>query len=333
MTAHSLNYCLKTGIHYNHQHKKEIHLYHGGRDTDTFYLHEKLRQMEQQHANFHYHECISGNSTLTDSRHAGRVHEIAFARHKDLRGWHVYIAGLAEMVDSGVLLAAEHGAAPETIHADAFSMRDLREGTGRGGKQPATTLANDDKAKYPPPDPELWTALHEGELLTEVLTDFYGRVFQDDRLSSFFQGVTRQRLIEKQYLFVRQILTGEKIYFGDRPRNSHHWMVISDDLFDYRAEIMVDCLRKHGLPEPMIHRFREMEEFYRCDIVKSAPFARVMGDVELPFEGFGEITMDVGTLCDNCEREVAAGEKVIYHVRLGKIYCSDCNSPHSHQVE
>lgn len=210
-----------------------------------------------------------------------------------------------EMPDSGELLSAEHG-----------------------GKQPAATLAKGDKAKYPPPDPELWTALREGELLTEVLTDFYTRVYQDARLASFFEGVTRQRLIEKQFLFTRQILTGEKIYFGDRPRNTHHWMVISDDLFDYRDEIMLTCLRKHGLPEPMIQRFREMEAFYRPDIVKSAPFARVMGEVELPFEGFGEITMDVGTLCDTCEREVAVGEKVIYHVRLGKIYCSDCSSQH-----
>jgi hypothetical protein len=82
----------------------------------------------------------------------------------------------------------------------------------------------------------------------------------------------------------------------------------------------------------MIHRFREIEEFFRGDIVKSAPYPRLMGDVEIPFEGFGEITMDVGTLCDACEREVTIGEKVIYHMRLGKIYCSDCSAQHHHEV-
>jgi ferredoxin/truncated hemoglobin YjbI len=186
--------------------------------------------------------------------------------------------------------------------------------------------------KYPPPDPDLWAALRNGELLMEVLDDFYNLVFHDDHLASFFHGVTKQRSIEKQYLFARQILTGEKIYFGDRPRNAHHWMVISDDLFDYRSKIMLTCLRKHGLAEPMVQRFREMEEFYRRDIVKSTPFAKVMGDVELPFEGFDEITMDVGTLCDTCGREVAAGEHVIYHVRIGKVYCSDCSSQREHEV-
>ena len=192
--------------------------------------------------------------------------------------------------------------------------------------------ANSEDAKYPPPDAELWTALHEGELLMAVLKDFYGRVFQDERMSSFFHGVTKQRSIEKQYLFMRQILTGEKIYFGERPRNAHHWMVISDELFDYRSGIMLACLREHGLPEPMVQRFREIEEFYRRDIVKPAPVPRLMGDIELPLDGFDELVMDVGTMCDSCEREIAAGEKVSYHVRIGKVYCSDCSSQHHREV-
>ncbi len=320
---------IRDALHNRHQ--EEIHLYHGGRDTDRFYLREELRQLERQHANFHYHECISGNPAPPDGAHAGRAHEVAFAQHPDLHGWHVYLAGLAEMVDSGETLAAKHGAAPEAIHTDAFALRDLRK-TKRDAPPPPALAAGEDAAKYPPPDPELWAALRDGELLMEVLQDFYGRVFQDERMSSFFHGVTKQRSIEKQYLFTRQILTGEKIYFGERPRNAHHWMVISDDLFDYRSNIMQTCLREHGLAEPMVQRFRQLEEFYRRDIVKSKPFPRMLGDIEMPLDGFEELVMDVGALCDSCGREVAAGEKVIYHVRIGKIYCSDCSSQHHHPV-
>lgn len=205
----------------------------------------------------------------------------------------------------------------EIVPPDSASARKKPE-----RDQPRT----ENEARYPPPDAELWAALGNGELLMAALQDFYGRVFEDERMSSFFHGVTKQRSIEKQYLFVRQILTGEKIYFGERPRNAHHWMVISDELFDYRSNIMLTCLRAQGLPETMVQRFRELEEFYRRDIVKAAPFPRRMGDVELPLDGFDELVMDVGSLCDSCGREVAAGEKVIYHVRIGKIYCSDCSS-------
>jgi ferredoxin/truncated hemoglobin YjbI len=186
--------------------------------------------------------------------------------------------------------------------------------------------ATPESPDYPPADPGLWAALREGEMLMAALQELYERVFNDPRLSSFFEGVTRQRAIEKQYLFLRQVLTGEKVYFGDRPRNAHHWMVISDELFDHRANLMLDCLRAQGLPEDMVQRFHQVEEFYRRDIVKAAPVAKMMGDIELPLDGFEELTMDVGTLCDSCEREVEPGEKVIYHVRIGKVYCSDCSA-------
>jgi ferredoxin-NADP reductase/ferredoxin/truncated hemoglobin YjbI len=315
------------------QHKQEIHLYHGGRDVDRFYMRKILREMECFYSNFHYHECISENVPMPEGVHPGYVHEVAFTQHPDVRGWQVYLAGLAEMVDAGEQLAVEHGAAPEAIHTDAFALRDLRKSSRDAPDQQAAPAdVDNDRDKYPPPDPELWKALHEGELLTEVLKDFYTRVYQDEKLASFFEGVTKQRLIEKQYLFTRQILTGEKIYFGDRPRNTHHWMVISEDLFDYRSNIMETCLRAHGLPEPMVHRFMAIEEFYRHDIVKEKAFPRMLGDIERPLEGFDELIMDVGTLCDTCGREVAAGEKIIYHVRLGKIYCSDCSEPHHHEV-
>jgi len=318
---------VRDALHHNHRH--EIHLYHGGRNQDRFYLHDQLRELEQAHSNFHYYECISGTAAVPENTCAGRADEVAFARHQNVHHWNVYLAGLAEMVDNGTLLAARHGAAPHDIHSDAFTLRDLRQNSRSDShKKPE----EDDSAKYPPPDAALWAALQDGKLLTTVLTDFYTLVYADEKLASFFSGVTKQRLIEKQYLFIRQILTGEKVYFGDRPRNSHHWMVISDELFDHRESLMLHCLQKHGLPEPMIQRFMEMEGFYRRDIVKATPFARVVGGIEKPFEGFDEITMDVGTLCDSCIREVEAGEKVIYHVRIGKIYCSDCSTRHHHEI-
>jgi ferredoxin-NADP reductase/truncated hemoglobin YjbI len=308
---------LRDALH--QQHQGDIHLYHGGRSTERFYLRDTLRQMAQQHPHFHYHECLSSYPSPPEGVYAGRADDIAFAHHPDLRGWQVYLAGLPNMVEQGQLRAVAQGATPDAVHTDAF-------GELNRVQLPVTQMPPSDEGRYPPPDLALWTALREGEMLMAVLRDFYHRVFHDDRLASFFHGVTEQRAIEKQFLFMRQILTGEKIYFGERPRNAHHWMVISDELFDYRAEIMVQCLREHDLSEAMIHRFRAVEEFFRRDIVKTIPFARKMGDVEVPFEGFGEMTMDEGSLCDACEREVSVGEKVIYHVRLGKIYCADCST-------
>jgi ferredoxin/truncated hemoglobin YjbI len=181
-----------------------------------------------------------------------------------------------------------------------------------------------EQRKYPEPDLELWEVLGEGHLLSKVLRDFYNHVYDDARLSPFFKDVTKQRLIEKQYNFMYQILTGKDVYFGERPRNAHHWMVISDELLDYREELMELCLRRFGVPEKFIERLRAIEEIYRKDIVKNKPWNKILFGKEMPVEGFDEITLDSATLCDSCQQEISIGTLVQYHVRLGKVYCEPC---------
>ena len=174
------------------------------------------------------------------------------------------------------------------------------------------------------PDPDMWKALDEGRLLNIILDDFYTRAYDDERLAPYFRGVTKQRAIEKQYLFLRQQFTGEKVYFGDRPRNAHHWMVINDELFDYREDLMLNCLRRHGMSEDCILRWRAMEERFRSDIVKDKPWKKEIDGMELPLDGYGESMLEVGSLCDSCGGEIEAGVTVRYHLRLGSVYCPSC---------
>lgn len=177
------------------------------------------------------------------------------------------------------------------------------------------------------PDVKMWEALHKGKLLREILEDFYTRVYADSHLSGFFEGVTKERAIEKQYSFLRSIFTGEKSYFGDHPRTAHHWMVISHELFDYREALMESCLRDHGLPEHLIGKWRRIEEVFRSAIVKSKPFELSFGGVKRPVEGYYREKVEVGTLCDSCSEEIGCGQEVTFHVRTGKLYCHSCTPP------
>jgi truncated hemoglobin YjbI len=170
----------------------------------------------------------------------------------------------------------------------------------------------------------MWGALQSGDGLSEILLDFYSRVYDDPRLAPFFEGVTRARAIEKQYQFLRQIFTGEPVYFGDRPRNAHHWMVISDELFDHREALMETCLRRYGLADHLVTRWRTVEEAFRKQIVKAEPRGKRIGGVELPFEGYEPICFSVGFVCDGCAGPVEQGAIARYHVRTGRTYCSRC---------
>lgn len=175
------------------------------------------------------------------------------------------------------------------------------------------------------PDPELWRALGGG-VLQRILEDFYARVYDDPRLGPFFEGVTRERAVEKQYNFLMELFTGERVYFGARPRNAHHWMVISHELFDYREDLLAEVCRAHGLGEEHIARWRRADEIFRKQIVKDVPVPLKLGGQALPLEGYESLVLSAGALCDGCHAEIQAGDEVRYHVRLGTTFCSRCSS-------
>ncbi len=183
------------------------------------------------------------------------------------------------------------------------------------------------------PDAEMWDALGKGKKLKIILDYFYQQVYQDEKLSPFFINSTEKHSSEKQYSFMRQKFSGEKCFFGDRPKNAHHWMVISDALFDYRETLLIKCLRKYGLAEHLIQRWIELDESFRSDIVKDKPQEKIINGIVYPLDGFDVLKIDEGTLCDGCNQAIEKNEIVRYHLRLGLTYCTQCmNSKSSKQV-
>lgn len=174
------------------------------------------------------------------------------------------------------------------------------------------------------PNPELWEALERGPKLRRILESFYAVVYCDERLAPFFHATTIEWAIDHQYAFLAEIFTGERMFFGDRPRNAHHWMVITDELFDHREAVMERTLRAHGLSDEHVRAWRAVEETYRAHIVKDRPFARMRNGVPMPLEGMERLTLEAGGLCDGCARVIERGGECSYHVRTGKALCGVC---------
>lgn len=300
-------------------HKGPIHLYHAAANADDCYLHKELQTLATEHPNLHYSGVIRGEAP--EGFRSGELGDLVLADNPQLQGWRAFLAGAPSMVEGIKPRLFAAGLQPEECFSDLFFGTEVEEGTATSSGCPVTSGST---AEMFPPDAEMWQALDDGARLSAILNDFYTQVYDDPRLSPFFHGVTRQRAVEKQYLFMRQLFTGEKVYFGDRPRNAHHWMVISNDLFDYREGIMVATLRRHGLPEHLVERWRTVEESFRGDIVKDKPVPKKIGDIELPLDGYEELELDCGAMCDSCGEAIEAGEKIRYHVRLGEVYCPIC---------
>lgn len=175
-------------------------------------------------------------------------------------------------------------------------------------------------------DPDLWATLGHGQQVREILEDFYTRVYDDSLLAPFFANVTKERVTGKQYSFLHDEMTGGHAYFGDNMLNVHHWMVISEAVFDHRQQLMETVLREHALTESQVARWMYFEERHRHDIVKDAPQQRLFGEHPMPLDGYQEEVLSCGAVCDHCGVVVEAGETVLYHLRLGTISCPNCRT-------
>ena len=204
--------------------------------------------------------------------------------------------------------------APDSLFGACFQLR------GPFPSEPAT------ECPVRPTNPALWAALDDGRLVRAVLETFYRKVYADPLLSPYFERVTMERVIGKQYAFLMQSITGEAVYIGDRPRNSHHWMVIPDSVFDHRQKLMLDAQHEHGLSDELIEQWAAYEEHFRPDIVKYSPWPKRIGDQVIDTERYDTVRLDEATVCDHCGSEIDAGTEVRYHLRLGKVSCSRCSA-------
>jgi len=296
-------------------HAAGITLYHGVREPAELYLHDLLSALAARHPGFRYVPCVSrprAGAALPEGVLAGRVTAAAFGAGEDLAGAELFLCGAPAMVEDARCLGVGAGIARARIHADPFE-----HGAAPEPRDAAKIAAI-------APDAELWDALERGPRLTRILDAFYRRVYADERLSPFFDGLPREQVVAKQYAFLADLFSGSRNYFGLNPYNAHHWMVISDELFDHREALFEQALREDGLPERLVRRWAALHERFRAEIVKPvARGLRVRGE-EHPVRVHAVGTLDIDAVCDGCGAEIKAGQPSRYQYRLGTLHCARC---------
>ncbi len=298
-------------------HRGGIWFYHGVREAADCYSREACQALSAAHPEFRYELVVTAAPAS-----AARLVELAFAREADYSAAACFLFGNPDMVQDARVSAIAKGVSRERVFADPFTM------LGQGGMGEYPAPKDREKLHALPPDPELWTALGEGQLLLEILEEFYTRVYADPRLAPFFHRITRQRAIEKQYEFLRDVLSGTRDYFGARPYNAHHWMVISDELFDYREELFFECVRARGMSEHLVRRWAAIDELFRPELVKASPRGLLLDGVEQAVPQDTDELLSEDSLCDGCEQELKAGTTARFVQRTGQLFCPTCVNTH-----
>ncbi len=295
------------------EHRPSIEIYHGASCPEDLYLESKLQELTDAHDNLSYIRCISDPEYGDGPWFSGHVTDAAFGADRDLAAHVVYLCGNPDMVYDARYHAIGAGVRRQNILSDPFV-----------SDKPYWPQDNEKLAAIEP-DPEMWEALEQGKKLRAILRDLYDQIYDDPRLSPFFHNSTKERAISKQYEFLASIFNEGASYFGLLPFNAHHWMIISDELFDYREDLLEDCIRRHEIPEHLIRRWMSIQELFRREIVKSSERGMIVDGTETLKTGYSRETLAIGSLCDGCQRELPGGTEGIMHRRTGEFYCKSCN--------
>jgi CDP-4-dehydro-6-deoxyglucose reductase len=107
-------------------HKGPIHLYHGGRTPAQLYYIEELRQLAREHANFHYHPCVSEPGNATGFLQ-GRLEPLVESGldAKVLPQTRVYLCGAPDFVYAMRKRMFLKGLRTPHIHCDPFTEREV----------------------------------------------------------------------------------------------------------------------------------------------------------------------------------------------------------------
>lgn len=113
----------------------------------------------------------------------------------------------------------------------------------------------------------IYAEIGGSDAVDAVVSEFYDRVFADDRLVHFFEGMDMAALHAHQVQFISAVAGGPVEYTGDDMREAHAHLTIDDTDFDAVAEHLEAALRENGVCEENIEAIMTEVEALRNPIV------------------------------------------------------------------
>ena len=126
-------------------------------------------------------------------------------------------------------------------------------------------------------------------MIEKVVELFYDKVYAHPWIGQYFAHIPRDHIESQQSDFMSRMLNGPKSYSGRLPKDAHVHMVISDELFDLRNQLLSEAMVEIGISEEMQAVWLGIDESFRKVIVKNEDQAerRYRNDSILDFKKTG----------------------------------------------
>lgn len=105
---------------------------------------------------------------------------------------------------------------------------------------------------------------------TKVHKIFYDKVYAHPWLSKYFTHRPRDVLESQQSKFMSQLMGGPKIYGGQTPKSAHQHILVSEELFDLRAQLLSDSIKEAGVSDQLRQEWLAADATFKRIVVKSS---------------------------------------------------------------
>lgn len=104
--------------------------------------------------------------------------------------------------------------------------------------------------------------------LEKVHKIFYDKIYADPWIGKFFQNIDQVIIENQQTDFMMQAMGGPAVYAGAFPIPAHKHMLITEELFDQRQDLLKQSLIEANIPEELQNQWLKIDGAFRRGLVK-----------------------------------------------------------------
>lgn len=112
------------------------------------------------------------------------------------------------------------------------------------------------------PGPSLFERSGGFGRVSRIVTRFYERVLDSERLAPWFETVEMRELVDHQTKFVASLMGGPASYADETLRRVHARLGVTRGAFDEMKALMAESLEDHGMAEEDVEAV--LREIERC---------------------------------------------------------------------
>ena len=119
-------------------------------------------------------------------------------------------------------------------------------------------------------DKTLYDRLGGKPTYVKVHKIFYDKAYADPWLSKYFTDKPQELLEDQQTDFMIQFMGGPKCYSGKVPKSAHQHMVITNELYEHRAQLLSDSIAEAGISDELREEWIAADATFQRALVKTS---------------------------------------------------------------